>query len=119
MHLPKIILFAAWHDMSISPWQIAEQYKGYLAKYGRDRLDSFCRFFAMPGVQHCYGAKMKYLSWIDQWCTTGSFPEGPLDAEMIKTGGRMPMAPYPGWIHYIGGDPMRSDSYEVLFDSID
>ena len=86
--------------MSISPWQIAEHYKGYLTKYGRDRLDSVCRFFAMPGVQHCYGAKMKYLSWLDQWRTTGSFPEGPLDAEMLKTGGRMPMAPYPGWIHY-------------------
>ena len=118
-HGGKMILFAAWDDMSISPWQIVEQYKGYLSKYGRDHLDSFCRFFAMPGVQHCYGAKMKYLSWIDQWRTTGSFPEGPLDAEMIKTGGRMPMAPYPGWIHYIGGDPLQSGSYEICYDSFE
>ena len=115
-HGGTLILFAAWHDMSISPWQIAEQYKGYLARYGRERLDEFCRFFAMPAVGHCHGARMRYLSWLDEWRTTGAFPEGPLDAAMDATGGRLPMAPYPGWIHYVSGNPLHSDSYEICYD---
>ena len=118
-HGGKLILFAGWHDMSISPWQTVRQYLGYVDKYGQKRLDDFCRFFVMPGVEHCRGARMRYLTWLDTWRTTGSFPQTTLDAAIEKTGGRLPMAPFPGWIHYLGGDPAQVDSYEICFDTPD
>lgn len=68
----------------------------------------------MPGVVHCYGIKMDYLEWLDRWCTTGSYPEETLYGKMLSTGGNMPMAEYPGWIRYTGGDPMDGKSYVVV-----
>lgn len=36
-HGGKLILFSGWMDMSMSPWQLIDQYKGYVDKYGQKR----------------------------------------------------------------------------------
>ena len=54
------------------------------------------------------------MSWLDQWCTTGNYPQEPLYATMRRTHGQMPMAEYPGWVKYIGGDPMSGTSYQII-----
>lgn len=113
MHGGKLILFAGWNDMSISPWQTVQQYLGYVKKYGQEKVDSFCKFYIMPSVEHCVGARMKYLSWLDEWRTTGKYPEGPQKAYIQKTQGYMPMAEFPGWVKYREGDPKDSESYEI------
>jgi len=32
---------------------------------------------------------------------------------MSATGGQMPMAEFPGWVKYEGGDPMDGASYSI------
>ena len=74
----------------MSPWQLIQQYKGYVNKYGQKKVDSFCKFYLMPGVTHGNGIKMDYLSWLNEWRSTGKYPTKTLYATMKKTGGQMP-----------------------------
>ena len=115
-HGGKLILFSGWMDMSMSPWQLIEQYKGYVAKYGQEAVDAFCKFYIMPDATHGNGLTMDYLDWLDRWCTTGIYPKETLYADMKRTKGQMPMAEYPGWVKYTGGDPALGTSYEVVTD---
>ena len=115
-HGGKMILFAGWHDMSQGPWQQIQQYRGYREKYGEDKLKEFCKFYIMPSVTHGGGMDMPYLDWIDEWCSIGTYPTEPVYGNMHLTGGQMPMAEFPGWVKYIGGDPMKGESYEVSYD---
>lgn len=109
----KLIFFAGWDDMSMSPWQLIQQYRGYVDKYGQEKVDEFCKFYIMPGVTHGKGIAMDYLTWLDVWCSTGEYPEGDLYATMTATGGEMPMAAFPGWVKYVEGDPLKGTSYEI------
>lgn len=112
-HGGKMILFTSWNDMSISPWQIAARYEDYVKKYGQSCVDSFIQFYVMPAATHCSGIAMDYLEWLDSWCTTGDYPQGPLYGFIEATGGEMPMAAFPGWVRYRGGDPAKGSSYEI------
>lgn len=109
----KMIYFAGWDDMSMSPWQLIQQYRGYVDKYGQETVDSFCKFYIMPGVTHGRGIAMDYLTWLDIWCSTGEYPTETLYATMTATGGEMPMAEFPGWVQYVEGDPLAGTSYTV------
>lgn len=113
-HGGKLILFSGWMDMSMSPWQLIEQYKGYVEKYGQEKTDSFCKFYIMPDATHGWGVTMDYLEWLDRWCSTGEYPQEILYANMLKTKGQMPMAEYPGWVKYTGGDPALGTSYQIV-----
>lgn len=113
-HGGKLILFSGWMDMSMSPWQLIEQYKGYVDKYGQEKTDDFCKFYIMPDATHGWGVKMDYLDWLDRWCSTGKYPQEIIYATMLKTCGQMPMAEYPGWVKYTGGDPALGTSYQII-----
>ena len=64
-HGGKLILFTSWNDMSISPWQIINQYQKLVKKYGQKKADSFMKFYCMPSATHCSGIRMDYLEcWI-------------------------------------------------------
>jgi hypothetical protein len=115
-HHGKLILFTSWNDMSISPWQIIQQYQGYVKKYSKERVDRFVKFYVMPAATHCHGIKMDYLDWLDEWCTTGVFPTQTLSAYVEAIEGEMPMAEFPGWVRYKGGDPKKAGSYEISYD---
>lgn len=112
----KLIYFAGWDDMSMSPWQLIQQYRDYVEKYGQETVDSFCKFYIMPGVTHTSGIAMDYLTWLDIWCSTGEYPTETLYATMSKTGGQMPMAEFPGWVQYVEGDPLEGSSYTISTD---
>lgn len=109
----KLIYFAGWDDMSMSPWQLIQQYRDYVRKYGQETVDSFCKFYIMPGVTHGKGIGMEYLTWLDEWCSKGEYPKETLYATMTRTGGQMPMAVFPGWVKYTGGDPLKGESYTI------
>lgn len=47
----KLIYFAGWDDMSMSPWQLIQQYRDYVEKYGQETVDSFCKFYIMPELR--------------------------------------------------------------------
>lgn len=115
-HGGKMILFTSWNDMSISPWQIISQYQGYVKKYGQEQVDRFLKFYCMPSATHCSGIFMDYLEWLDTWCTTGIYPSETLYGKIAETGGEMPMAEFPGWVRYTGGDPKAGTSYEISYE---
>ena len=115
-HGGKMILFTSWNDMSISPWQIIDQYRKLVKKYGQEQTDRFVKFYCMPSATHCSGIRMDYLKWLDTWCTDGSYPDEILYGMIEKTGGEMPMAEFPGWVKYKGGDPLKGSSYEVSYE---
>lgn len=115
-HGGKLILFTSWNDMSISPWQVIAQYKGYVEKYGQDCVDHFIKFYCMPSATHCSGIYMDYLEWLDTWCTTGEYPSETLYGTIAETGGEMPMAEFPGWVRYKGGDVKLGTSYEISYE---
>lgn len=112
----KLIYFAGWDDMSMSPWQLIQQYRDYVDKYGQETVDSFCKFYIMPGVTHTSGIAMDYLTWLDIWCSTGEYPTETLYATMSRTGGQMPMAEFPSWVQYVEGDPLEGSSYTISTD---
>ncbi len=115
-HGGKLILFTSWNDMSISPWQIISQYQKVVKKYGQEKTDAFLKFYCMPSATHCSGIRMDYLEWLDFWCTKGEYPSETLYGTIDQTGGQMPMATFPGWVKYKGGDPMKGTSYEVSYE---
>lgn len=112
-HNGKLIFFAGWNDMSMSPWQLIQQYKGYVAKYGQDKVDDYCKFYLMPSVTHGAGISMDYLAWLDKWCSTNEYPTEALYGTLKLTGGQMPMAQFPGWVKYESGDPLLGTSYSI------
>ena len=116
VHGGKLILFTSWNDMSISPWQIINQYQKLMKKYGPKKTDGFLKFYCMPSATHCNGIRMDYLEWLDFWCTEGKYPSETLYGIIDKTGGEMPMASFPGWVKYKDGDPMKGTSYEVSYE---
>ena len=115
-HGGKLILFTSWNDMSISPWQIINQYQKLVKKYGQEKTDDFLKFYCMPSATHCNGIRMDYLEWLDSWCTEGKYPSETLYGIVDKTGGEMPMASFPGWVKYKDGDLMKGSSYEVSYE---
>ena len=112
-HGGKMIFFAGWNDMSMSPWQLIQQYRGYVDKYGQETVDTFCKFYLMPSVTHGGNITMPYMEWLDAWCTNGEYPTETVYGTMKVTGGQMPMAAFPGWVKYVGGDPLEGTSYEI------
>ena len=115
-HGGKMILFTSWNDMSISPWQIIHQYHKLTERYGQKKTDSFLKFYCMPSATHCGGIRMDYLEWLDAWCSGKGYPTETLYGKMDKTGGEMPMATFPGWVKYKGGDRMKGSSYEISYE---
>lgn len=115
-HGGRMILFTSWNDMSISPWQIAARYGDWVKKYGQSCVDDFVRFYVMPAATHCSGIRMDYLDWLDRWCTKGEYPSGTLYGFVEAVEGEMPMARFPGWVKYRGGDPKKGTSYEVSME---
>ena len=53
----KLIYFAGWNDMSMSPWQLIQQYRGYVEKYGQEKcgflLQILCDARCDPSEGHC------------------------------------------------------------------
>ena len=74
-HGGKLILFTSWNDMSISPWQIINQYQKLVKKYGKKKADSFMKFYCMPSATHYSSIRMDYLEWLDTWCSEEKYPE--------------------------------------------
>ena len=59
---------------------------------------------------------MDYLEWLDTWFTTRIYPSETLYGKIAETGGEMPMAEFPGWVRYTGGDPKAGTSYEISYE---
>ncbi|QND43972.1 tannase/feruloyl esterase family alpha/beta hydrolase (plasmid) [Rhizobium leguminosarum bv. viciae] len=75
----KIILIHGTADDLITPHNSIAYYQRQLSRYGQDRLDSFLRFYMIPGYGHGFGkfnAKYASLDALENWVENGRAPSG-------------------------------------------
>jgi feruloyl esterase len=102
----KIIVTHGTEDEFITPHNSDAYYERHLALQGRKRMDSFVRYYKIPGFSHGFGtfnARFAGLATLDRWVDTGLSP-GVLTASDENPGSSRtrPMCPYPTWPKFSG-----------------
>lgn len=103
----KLLLVHGTEDDFITPGNSVAYYRRHLAQQGRAAMDSFVRFYLVPGLSHGFGsfnAKYDGLGALDRWVEDGTAP-GTLTAVDENPDGRgrtRPMCVYPAWPKYSG-----------------
>jgi feruloyl esterase len=105
----KIVLLHGTVDDFITPHNSIAYYKQHVAQQGQANMDSFLRFYLIPGLSHGFGpfnAKYDGLGVLDNWVETGNAP-GTLVATDGNAGANRtrPMCLYPAWPRYSGSGP--------------
>lgn len=97
----KIILTHGTADDFITPHNSIEYYKRQLAHFGQQRLDSFLRFYEIPGFGHGFGvfnAKFDSLVALQNWVEKGQAPGGLIAMDGNKGANRTrPLCEWPRW----------------------
>lgn len=102
----KIIMTHGTADDFITPHNSIEYYKRQLAHFGQDRLDSFLRFYEIPGFGHGFGvfnAKFDSLDALENWVEKGQAPRGLTAVDGNKGANRTrPLCEWPSWPKFTG-----------------
>jgi feruloyl esterase len=114
----KVIWVQGWDDPSVTPFANINVIKAITAKMGGSRVDSFLRFYVIPGLAHGGGnfsPVWDNLTALENWVEKGQAPVNQVmfDATNTPTRGRSrPLCEYPGYPQYIGvGDPNSASSF--------
>ena len=102
----KIILLHGTIDDFITPHNTVDYYKRHLALQGQSNMESFVRFYMVPGLSHGFGtfnAKYDALSALEDWVENSKAP-GTMVAMDGNPGANRtrPMCRYPAWPRYNG-----------------
>jgi pimeloyl-ACP methyl ester carboxylesterase len=102
----KIIMTHGTADDFITPYNSIEYYKRQVARFGQDRLNSFLRFYVIPGFGHGFGqfnAKFDSLAALQNWVEKGQAPGG-LTAMDANPGANRtrPLCEWPSWPKFTG-----------------
>jgi feruloyl esterase len=98
----KIIMVHGTEDEFITPHNSDAYYERHLALQGAKNMDSFFRYYKIPGLSHGFGtfnAKYPGLATLDAWVDKGQVP-GKLVATDENKGAAArtrPMCRYPSW----------------------
>jgi pimeloyl-ACP methyl ester carboxylesterase len=104
----KIIMTHGTADDFITPHNSIAYYKRQMAQFGQPRLDSFMRFYVIPGLGHGFGifnAKFDSLDALRNWVENGKAPAGltAVDANQGPAAGRTrPLCEFPKWPKFTG-----------------
>lgn len=112
----KILMTHGTADDFISPHNSDNYYARQLAQHGQAGLDSFLRYYVIPGFSHGFGvfnAKWDGLGEIDRWVESGRAPETLVAIDGNKDAHRSrPMCRYQTWPKYKGtGSIDSADSF--------
>ena len=93
-------------DDFITPHNSIAYYKRQQAQFGQQRLDSFLRFYVVPGLGHGFGtfnAKIDALPALEQWVEKGKVPAGLVATDGNPNANRTrPVCEYPKWPKFTG-----------------
>jgi feruloyl esterase len=113
----KLILMVGAIDDSITPYNTLDYHRRLVAKFGQATLDTFARFYVIPGFGHgngVFNAKFDSLGALDAWVDKGTTP-GTLvatDGNAANKGRTRPLCVYSAWPKYNGsGDPNAAASF--------
>ena len=116
----KLILMVGAIDDSITSHNTLDYYNRLVSRFGRSALDSFVRFYEIPGFGHgngVFNAKFDSLNALDGWVAHGRAP-GTLvgtDANPSGRGRTRPLCVYPEWPKYGGsGDGNAATSFTCV-----
>jgi pimeloyl-ACP methyl ester carboxylesterase len=104
----KIIMTHGTVDDFITPHNSIAYYKKQVAEFGQSRLDSFVRFYVIPGFGHGFGpfnAKIDSLTALQNWVEKGQPPTGliAVDGNQGQNAGRSrPLCEWPKWPKFTG-----------------
>ena len=102
----KIIMTHGTADDFITPHNSIEYYQRQLGHFGQERLNSFLRFYVIPGFGHGFGrfnAKFDVLVALQNWVEKGQAPSG-LTAMDANPGANRtrPLCEWPKWPKFTG-----------------
>jgi len=115
----KLIMTHGLADEIVSTDSSTDYYNGLVQRFGQNSVDSFVRFYLMPGVGHGTGPfhpAIDSLSALDQWVESGNAPEtlAMSDLNAATLGRTRPLCSYPSWTKYMGGDVNAAASYQCV-----
>jgi feruloyl esterase len=98
----KLILVHGTEDDFITPGNSVAYYLHHRARQGRAGMDSFVRFYLVPGLSHGFGsfnAKYDGLGALERWVEDGTAPATliAVDENPDAQGRTRPMCVYPAW----------------------
>jgi feruloyl esterase len=104
----KIIMTHGTADDFITPHNSIAYYEKQVAEFGQARLDTFMRFYVIPGFGHGFGpfnAKIDSLTALQNWVEKGQPPTGlmAVDGNQGPNAGRSrPLCEWPKWPKFTG-----------------
>ena len=116
----KLILMVGSIDDSITSHNTLNYYNRLVARFGQVALDSFVRFYYIPGFGHgngVFNAKFDSLGALDGWVSRGQSPGAliGIDGNAANKGRTRPLCLYPAWPKYNGsGDVGASSSFTCV-----
>jgi len=112
----KAIITHGLADEIVSTDSSVDYYNALVQKFGQTSVDSFVRFYLMPGVGHGTGPflpQVDSLGALEQWVENGTTPETltVTDSTAATAGRTRPLCRYPTWPKYAGGDVNSATSF--------
>jgi len=102
----KVIMTHGTADDFITPHNSIAYYKRQLAQFGPSGLDSFLRFYVIPGLGHGFGAfnaKFDALPALERWVEGGKAPSGLIATDGNPNANRTrPLCDYPKYPKFTG-----------------
>src|SRR5215472_2992411 len=102
----KIIMTHGTADDFITPHNSIAYYKRQVAQFGQSGLDSFMRFYLVPGLGHGFGvfnAKFDSLGILRDWVENGKAPTGLTAMDGNPNASRTrPLCEFPKWPKFTG-----------------
>lgn len=112
----KILMAHGMADALVST-RATEQYWARIRKtMGADRVDSFARFYEIPGYGHAassvFNAAWDSLTALENWVENNAAPGSQVVADTAGVPGRTrPLCQYPAYPRYVGGDVNQAASF--------
>jgi feruloyl esterase len=102
----KIIMTHGTADDFITPHNSIAYYRRQVAQFGQTRLDSFMRFYVVPGLGHGFGvfnAKFDSLGALRDWVENGKAPSALIAMDGNPNANRTrPLCEFPKWPKFTG-----------------
>ena len=119
-HGGKLILLHGTTDVTIPTGATTQYYQMLTATMGKSVVESFTRFYLIPGYGHgrgAFDAGFDALGVLDRWVETGTAPEGltAVDNNRHDKPRTRPLCEFPAWPRYSGtGDPDAAGSFQCV-----
>jgi hypothetical protein len=117
----KLLIMQGTDDILISARSTEAYVKGLRSKMGADQVDSFLRYYEVPGFGHSlssiFTAAWDQLSAIEGWVERGADPaHNQVVTDVVGVPGRTrPLCLYPTWPKYLGsGDANAAASFSCV-----